>query len=100
MAHAAITALRSVEFGVADMERSIKFYEDVWALSLVERAGDAVYFRAGGPEHHVVVLRPRSVPGLVRANFAAPDRSAVDALFERISKAGGKNIAQPGAIDE
>ncbi len=100
MAQAGITALRSVEFGVADMERSIKFYEAVWELSLLERDGEAVYFRASGPEHHVVVLRPRAVPGLIRANFAAPDRAAVDALFERISKAGGKPAAQPRALDE
>lgn len=100
MSQATVTGLRSVEFGVADLERSIKFYEDVWALSLVQRDGEAVYFRASGPEHHVVVLRPRAVPGLVRANFAAPDRAAVDALFERVSKAGGKPVAQPRAIDE
>src|SRR5215469_10066325 len=100
MAQAEITELRSAEFGVADIERSIKFYEDVWALSLLERAGEAVYFRASGPEHHVVVLRPRPVPGLVRANFAVSDRAAVDALFERVSKAGGKTATQPRAIDE
>src|SRR6185312_12679352 len=97
---ASINGLRSVEFGVADMERSIAFYENVWALSLVQRDGDAAYFRASGPEHHVVVLRPRTVPGLLRANFAAPDRAAVDELFEQISKAGGKPVAQPGAVDE
>jgi catechol 2,3-dioxygenase-like lactoylglutathione lyase family enzyme len=97
---ASINGLRGVEFGVADMERSIAFYENVWALSLVQRDGDAAYFRASGPEHHVVVLRPRTVPGLLRANFAAPDRAAVDELFEQISKAGGKPVAQPGAVDE
>jgi len=100
VAQASITALRSVEFGVADMNRSIKFYEDVWELSLLKRDGEAVYFRASGPEHHVVVLRPRAVPGLIRANFAAPDRAAVDALFERVSKASGKPPAQPRALDE
>lgn len=100
MAQAAVTRLQSVEFGVADIDRSTAFYEDVWALSPLERSGDAVYFRASGPDHHVVVLRPRSQPGLIRANLGAPDRATVDALFERVARAGGKPAAQPGALDE
>ncbi len=95
-----ITALRSVEFGVADMERSIAFYEATWALVPLGRYDHAVYLRASGPEHHVVVLRPSDVPRLIRANFAAPDRTAVDALYERIAKAGGKPLAQPALVDE
>jgi catechol 2,3-dioxygenase-like lactoylglutathione lyase family enzyme len=97
---ASVTGLRSVEFGVANMERSLAFYEDVWQLAPLERDGDAHYFRATGPEHHVVVLRPRDVPGLIRANFAAADRAAVDGLHDRIVKAGGKPLSEPRAIDE
>ncbi len=100
MSQATVTALRSVEFGVADLERSIAFYEDVWGLSLVHREAAAAYFRASGAEHHVVVLRPHADPGLLRANFAAADRAAVDALYERVSRAGGKPLAQPAAVDE
>lgn len=100
MAASSVIALHSVEFGVADVERSSAFYEDVWELEPVERDGRARYFRATGPYHHVVVLHPASEPRLVRANFLAPDRAAVDALHDRIVTAGGKPSHAPRVIDE
>lgn len=99
MSQASVTAVRSVEFGVADLDTSRAFYEDVWGLVPVDRDGSAHYLRASGPEHHAVVLRRAPEPGLLRATFAAADRAAIDALYERVIAAGGKPFAPPGAVD-
>jgi catechol 2,3-dioxygenase-like lactoylglutathione lyase family enzyme len=96
---AAVVALRSVEFGVADLKLSRHFYEDLWALEEVGRDRGATYFRGSGGEHHIVVLRERPEPGLLRATFAAPNRSTVEALHEQIARAGGTPLHQPMAID-
>jgi catechol 2,3-dioxygenase-like lactoylglutathione lyase family enzyme len=97
---ASVTAFRSVTFGVADLDASSRFYEDVWHLAPVARAGGAVYFRASGDEHHTVVLRETEQPVLVRADFAAADRVAVDALYEQVARAGGRTLGAPAALDE
>jgi catechol 2,3-dioxygenase-like lactoylglutathione lyase family enzyme len=94
-----VTALRSVEFGVADLDASVRFYEDVWGLEPVCTAGGAVYLRGSGPEHHVVVLRRNDEAALLLTTLAAPDRPAVDALYERVSASGVRALCAPGALD-
>ena len=96
---AAVTAFRSVEFGVLDLDRSARFYEDVWHLTPVARAGGAAYFRASGDDHHTVVLREHPEPALLRAAFAAPDRATVDALYEQVARAGGRGLGVPAPLD-
>lgn len=90
-----IVAVRSVEFGTADLEQSVSFYENFWGLVPVGRERGAVYLRGGGPEHHVLVLRAAPQAGLLRVGLAAADRAAVDALPARISAAGGSVLDAP-----
>ena len=72
---ASVTGVRSVEFGVANLDESVRFYEDAWGLSIVERNGSA-YLRTTGPEHHAVVLHV----GKVVANDTASTVAADDNL--------------------
>jgi catechol 2,3-dioxygenase-like lactoylglutathione lyase family enzyme len=91
-----IIAVRSVEFGTADLDQSASFYENIWGLVSVGRVPGAVYLRAEGPEHHVLVLRSATQAGLLRVGLAAADRAAVDALPARITAAGGAVLGAPG----
>ena len=62
-----VIALRSLQLAVTDIEASVRFYRDVWALeALPEDAADpeARRFRASGAEHHVLTLRKAARPGL------------------------------------
>jgi catechol 2,3-dioxygenase len=99
MAEGRACALRSIELGVPDVERSRGFYENVWGLQLVDRVDGTAYLRATGPEHHVVVLHERPESGVVRVNLAAPDRAAVDALYESVRRAGAVPLGEPAALD-
>jgi catechol 2,3-dioxygenase-like lactoylglutathione lyase family enzyme len=91
----AVAAVRSVEFDTPDLERSVAFYERIWGLNVVAREPGAVYLRAGGADHHAVVLRSAPHAGLARIGLAARDEAAVDALAPRIAAAGGTVLGEP-----
>ena len=89
-----IHGLRSAELGVGDLRRSVEFYGEMWGLQVVASGEGAVYMRAAGPEHHVLVLREQSHPALLGAHFAAANREAVDRLHAGL-KAGGTAHTAP-----
>jgi catechol 2,3-dioxygenase len=78
------TAVRAVELRVSDLERSARFYEDVWSLEPVAGTSDARWFRAAGPEHHVLVLRAGE-PGLEAVEFALDSHASIDALAAQLA---------------
>ena len=99
LTRASVRAVRSVEFGVRDLDRSLEFYVGVWRLDLVERNGGTAYLRGSGTDHHIVALREHSEPELLRATFAAASRDDVDALYAAIAKFGA-NAELPAARRE
>jgi catechol 2,3-dioxygenase-like lactoylglutathione lyase family enzyme len=96
----AVTAVRSVELGVRDLSASAAFYQDTWLLGEVGRTASAVYFRAGGPEHHVLAIHAGRAFGLVRINLAAADRSSVDALHDALTSTPVSIVHGPRDLDE
>lgn len=97
---AGITALRSVELGVTDLHRSSTFYCRSWKLCIVAEAPGVRYLRASGAEHHVLVLRERERPGLVRINFAAANPRAVQRLHAELKSSGVAMRGDPHPIGE
>src|SRR6185312_13989993 len=95
---AGVDTLRAVELGVPDLEKSARFYDEVWGLSVVDRSAESCYFRATGPEWYVLALHRRDAPELVRTTLGARDRAAVDALHERVERAGGRALSEPGTV--
>jgi catechol 2,3-dioxygenase-like lactoylglutathione lyase family enzyme len=64
-----VSALRSVDLGTPDIDRSEQFYVTVWGLEVVERRHGVVYLRAGGRDHHVVALHRSAQPELRAVTF-------------------------------
>lgn len=93
-----VTGLRGVELAVFDLDESVAFYEKNWALAQVSRDGDTAYLRATGPEHHVLTLRQRPRAGVMRVNFEAPDRAAVDSLHAKALGVGAQTIGAPAPL--
>ena len=96
----AVTAVRSVELGVGDLDASKAFYQDTWLLEEVAHTRSAVYLRAAGAEHHVLAIHGSMPFGLVRINLAAPDAAAVDALHEALARVPVAIVHAPREIDE
>jgi len=100
MAKIAVNGARSVSIGVSDLPASVKFYTDVWKLSVAAEQGGTVYLRATGADHHVLALQQRAVPALLSLDLSAPDRSTVDALHAAVRKANIADIQAPAPIRE
>lgn len=98
MNDARVTAVRSVEFGVRDIEAAARFYGEVWNLDPVAADDGSRYFRGTGPEHHILALHRRDAPALVQVNLAAPDRRAVDALHGRLASLDLPGLGAPAPL--
>ena len=88
-----ITRLRSAELGVSNLAQSLKFYTETWGLQQVASADGAVYLRATGAEHHILVLREQAEPALLGASFAASSRAVVDRLHSTLGARGVPHAA-------
>ena len=95
---ARITGLRSIELGVPNLTASIGFYSKVWGLEPVSSDGETIHLRGNGIEHHAVTLRERPTAGMLGVHFAAMNREAVDALYERAKAAGVTVTAAPAEL--
>lgn len=100
MAESRVNSVRSVEIGVSDLARSIGFYRDVWGLEIVRQTEESCYFRATGPEHHVLVLHRSPKIGLIHINLGAADAASVDVLHRRVQDHGGLDVSRPASVDE
>lgn len=98
MAESRVSALRSVEFGVPDLDRSVAFFRDVWGLQEIARHGGASQLRATGAEHDVVTLHEQPETALRRVTFAADDRRAVDALHAKAKGVGANIVSDPAPL--
>ena len=107
------TSIGHVHLRVADLERSIRFYEDVLGFALQARLGDEAAFlgaRMPGEDepvyHHHIGLNTwesrggppasRGHAGLYHAAILFPDRAALAAAVRRVIEAG---VALTGASD-
>lgn len=77
--------------GVADLERSRRFYEDALGFVLTERDDDHLYFR-GYEEHvhHSLVLKKAEVSYVEAIGFKVRSEADLDALAERFQREGRK----------
>ena len=98
MSDARVTAVRSIELGVRDVESASGFYSDTWNLDPVAEVDGSRYFRGTGPEHHILALHRREEPALIRVNLAAPDGKSVDVLHTRLSAFALPEIGMPGEL--
>ena len=98
MAGAQVTALRSVEIGITDLDAAVAFYTGTWGLEEADRTEDAVYLRGTGPFHHILTLRRHDRAEMIQVVFDAPDRAAVDELHANLDGHAGA-LTAPAAID-
>jgi catechol 2,3-dioxygenase-like lactoylglutathione lyase family enzyme len=98
MINARVTGLRSVELGVADLDKSAAFYRDVWGLEQVVSSGDTVHMRGTCGEHHVLTLRQRPKASFLGVHFAAANNEAVNKLHDQVKAHGATIVSAPTAL--
>lgn len=95
-----------VHLKVSDLERAVRFYEDVLGFELQQRMGDqAAFLSAGGYHHHVGLNTwqsaggsppPPTATGLFHFAIRYPDRPALATALKRVLDAG---VEVDGASD-
>jgi catechol-2,3-dioxygenase len=88
-----VSALRSVDLGTPDIDRSEQFYVAVWGLEVVLRHQGAVYLRAGGSDHHVVALHRSARPELRAVTFRVASKDHFAPIAANAIALGGQLIA-------
>lgn len=97
---AAVCGLRSIHFGVIDLERASNFFTRDWGLSPVFLSDHSVYLRGTGAAYYLVALHKRPETGILRADLSAPDRNAIDAIYTRLVTVGAAAVTQPAELKE
>jgi len=99
-ARSPITHLRHVALATEDFTRTVAFYEDVWGLYRVDGGDDVAFLGAvGSPEPYVLRIRAASERRTDLIAFGARNPAAVDALAERLGRAGVRLAAVPSTVD-
>jgi catechol 2,3-dioxygenase-like lactoylglutathione lyase family enzyme len=94
-----ITHLRHVDLAVPDYDRQLDFYTGMWGLD-AETTDEGLAFlaAAGSPEQYSVRLRKAAEKRLDLIAFGAANQTDVDALAERLGRAGVTLVNEPGKI--
>ena len=95
-----VCGVRSVHFGVADLEKTVDFFKQGWGLTAVESSGALFHLRGTGPDAFVVALQQRARTEILRVDLRAPDKASVDALHASLANAGAPDLSSPGSISE
>jgi len=98
MSKARVRALRSVELGFSDVDRSLRFLTEVWNLTHLGEISGVHYLRGTGAFHHILTIRRMAQPALIRIVLDAADRAAIDALHAQVVAHGLKAIDPPGKL--
>jgi catechol-2,3-dioxygenase len=90
-----VSALRSVDLGTPDIDRSEQFYVAVWGLEVVERHHGVVYLRAGGCDHHVLALHRSARPELRAVTFRVASSDDFAPIAANVVAEGGHVVSLP-----
>ncbi|MBF6567881.1 MAG: VOC family protein [Candidatus Binataceae bacterium] len=80
---------------VADLESSVRFYQDVVHLDVTEEREGCAYL-TGGIQHHWLVLRQSTTPGVNRVAFEMENERDLEAMEKRL-KAAGVEVERAGS---
>jgi catechol 2,3-dioxygenase len=95
-----VSALRSVEIGLPDLAAAEDFFVNTWKLTVAARAGDVVYLRGTGADHHLLALRLSATPVLHSVTLRASSAQALDQLAQNTLLHGGSVLSVRAPVTE
>ena len=84
----AVTKLSHVGFHAQNLSNQAEFYNDRWGLERVDEHGGELFFRADGPDHHVLSLHSADSPGLHHFAFEVASVEDLDRAADELSALG------------
>ena len=95
MSQACVTAVRSVDIAVLDLDKAQEFFTRIWGLEKAAVQDGVTYLRATGPHFYALSLRQASETAVLRVVLGAQSRGAIDELFDRIQQRGSQTDGVP-----
>jgi catechol-2,3-dioxygenase len=92
-----VTRLAHVGLQARNLSTQAEFYNDRWGLQRVDEFGREMFFRADGPDHHVLTLTEGEQSGLHHVALQLPSLDDVDRAYEQLLEQGVEIVVPPTA---
>jgi catechol-2,3-dioxygenase len=92
-----VTRLAHVGLQAVSLSAQAEFYNDRWGLDCVDEFGREMFFRADGPDHHVLTLREGQESGLHHVALEAPSPDDIDRAHDELLALGIEIVTPPTA---
>ncbi|MBV9543681.1 MAG: VOC family protein [Chloroflexi bacterium] len=92
-----VTKLAHVGFRAQNLSNQAEFYNDRWGLERIDEHAGEIFFRADGPDHHVLTLHSAETPGLHHFAFEVGSVEDLDRAAEELAARGLRIITPPTA---
>jgi catechol-2,3-dioxygenase len=92
-----VTRLAHVGLQARSLSTQAEFYNDRWGLERVDEFGREMFFRADGPDHHVLTLTETDESGLHHVALQVPDLDDIDRAYEELLARGVEIVTPPTA---
>ncbi|NKJ49302.1 hypothetical protein CIC12_21725 [Burkholderia sp. SG-MS1] len=95
-----INGVRSVHFGLPNLEEATRFYEENWGLKAVSTSPDSVYLRGTGRDFYALALHRFKEPRLFHIDLSIESRQQADTLFASLRNSGVETTPTNGPLDD
>ena len=90
-----VTRLAHVGLQARSLSTQAEFYNDRWGLERVDEFGREMFFRADGPDHHVLTLTEGDAAGLHHVALQVPNLDDIDRAYEDLLARGVEIVTPP-----
>jgi len=90
-----VTRLAHVGLQARSLSTQAEFYNDRWGLERVDEFGSEMFFRADGPDHHVLTLTETDESGLHHVALELGHPGDVDRAYEELLARGVEIVTPP-----
>jgi catechol-2,3-dioxygenase len=92
-----VTRLAHVGLQAKSLSTQAEFYNDRWGLERVDEFGREMFFRADGPDHHVLTLTEGDDGGLHHVALQVPTLDDIDRAYEDLLARNVEIVTPPTA---
>jgi catechol 2,3-dioxygenase-like lactoylglutathione lyase family enzyme len=92
-----VTKLAHVGFRAQSLSSQAEFYNDRWGLERIDEHDGEMFFRADGPDHHVLTLHSADKPGLHHLAFEVASLDELERAADELATRGLNILIPPTA---
>jgi catechol-2,3-dioxygenase len=92
-----VTRLAHVGLRAQNLSTQAEFYNDRWGLERTDEHAGELFFRADGPDHHVLTLHAADAPGLHHVAFEVASVDDLDRAVDELNRLGLPIVLAPSS---